>query len=45
MRSLRDLLDLGFPTAHTVREQYFITVSHRRMLVAAILGLCLGVIL
>jgi len=45
MRLLRDLFDLRFPTVYTVREQYFITVSHRRMIIAAVIGLCIGVIL
>jgi hypothetical protein len=45
MRLLRDLFDLGFPTVLTTREQYFITVSHRRMLAAALLGMILGLIL
>jgi hypothetical protein len=45
MRYFREFIDLRFPTVYTVREQYFITVSHRRMIIAAVIGLCLGLIL
>jgi hypothetical protein len=45
MRYFREFIDLRFPTVLTTREQYFITVSRRRMIIAAVIGLCLGVIL